>query len=72
MKTLILGYAENLKGPATLIAGPEVAARDQLRIINDAKREGKYPDGINSMELCLAQPQTIAINTNPVKSVKKK
>ena len=53
MKTLVLGYAStDAKGPAKVLAGPEVSGRDQILLITGIKGQNDYPAGIVRVELC--------------------
>ena len=53
MKTIVLGYAStDAKGPAKVLAGPEVSGRDQILLITGIKGQNNYPIGIVRVEMC--------------------
>jgi hypothetical protein len=53
MKTVLLGYSStDAKGPAKVIAGPEVDVRAQNDQFNGIKTGNSYPEGVVRVELC--------------------
>jgi len=62
MKSILLGFGnERGSGPATVIAGPDVAAQDQAKLITGMKAANNYPDGIVRMEQYALTSLTIGI-----------
>lgn len=62
MKTIVLGFKDaKANGPAILLAGPNDPEADKIALINAAKRENKFSNGVVRVELCLYEPRTTAI-----------
>ena len=62
MKTIVLGYADaDAKGPAKVLAGPEVDPRQQVLMVADIKLNCHYPSGVVRVELCELLPRNIGI-----------
>ena len=73
MKTIVLGF-ENAdgNGNVTLLAGPEISQESQLKLVNDAKSGGSFPDGVARIEFCIHEPRIVAINTKTTEPKKKR
>lgn len=63
MKTIVLGFkTADGKGPATLLAGPDVPVSKQAAHVAQIKSSRDYPEGIIRVEFCELVPRNIGIS----------